>query len=67
VYNVSVVNAEGTVESRMVVPSERIGGMRLIDSGLKQGEKVIVEGVQKVRPGMKVEAQVVPAESGETK
>jgi len=38
----------------------------VIESGLTGGESVIVEGIQKVRPGMKVEPQpyVSPAERG---
>ena len=39
---------------RMVKAAERIGNDWVIDSGLKAGEKIVVEGVQKVRAGTKV-------------
>ncbi|HUE15858.1 MAG TPA: hypothetical protein VMR25_16935, partial [Planctomycetaceae bacterium] len=35
-------------------------GLRVIESGLSKGEKVIVTGLQRVRPGSKVEATLVP-------
>ena len=35
----------------------------MVQSGLQAGERVIVEGIQKVRPGMKVQATVVPLAS----
>jgi membrane fusion protein (multidrug efflux system) len=40
----------------MVKASDRVGNLWVIDSGLKVGEKVIVEGIQKVKPGVKVTA-----------
>ncbi len=65
VYNVVVVGTDGTAEFRLVKPAERIGALWVIDSGLSSGEKVIVEGLQKVRPGVKVNAQVVAIEETE--
>ena len=59
--NVAVVSAD-TVEFRPVKVGERINSLRVIDSGLKAGESIIVEGIQKVRPGAKVQAQVVTIE-----
>ena len=40
--------------------------MRIIKAGLQAGEHVIVKGLQRVRPGQKVEADAVPAEMAET-
>ena len=51
---VLVVEAGDKVALRPVVLDERIGDTYIVKSGLKAGEKVIVEGVQKVRPGMQV-------------
>ena len=51
---VLVVEAGDKVALRPVVLDERIGDAYIVKSGLKAGEKVIVEGVQKVRPGMQV-------------
>ena len=62
IFNVMVVGAGDTVESRQVVPAERVGSLWVILSGLKTGERVIVEGLQKVRPKMKVAATEVPIE-----
>jgi membrane fusion protein (multidrug efflux system) len=61
-YNVMVVKPDATVEQRTVKAGERVGNFWVIDSGLKPGEKVIVEGLQKVQPGAKVVAKVVKTE-----
>jgi membrane fusion protein, multidrug efflux system len=53
-YSVMVVKPDNTVEQRMVKASDRVGNLWVIDSGVKLGEKVIVEGIQKVKPGMQV-------------
>jgi membrane fusion protein (multidrug efflux system) len=62
IYNVAVVGGDETIEVRMVKPGERIGTTWVIDSGLKAGDRVVVEGVQKVRPGIKVKAEMVKIE-----
>jgi membrane fusion protein (multidrug efflux system) len=64
VYNVAVVGGSDAVEIRMVTPGERIGSLWVIDSGLKAGERVVVEGVQKVRSGSKVKPEVVTIQDG---
>ncbi len=51
-----VVGAEDKVEPRNVVTSRTIGDQWLIDAGLKAGDRVIVEGLQKIRPGAPVHA-----------
>jgi membrane fusion protein (multidrug efflux system) len=56
VYNVAVVKPDDTVELRMVKAAERVGNLWVIDAGLKAGDRVVVEGVQKVRSGLKVTA-----------
>jgi membrane fusion protein (multidrug efflux system) len=63
-YSVMIVTSDQTVEQRMVKAGERVGTWWVIDSGIKPGEKVIVEGIQKVRPGMQVDAN--PEESEKT-
>jgi membrane fusion protein (multidrug efflux system) len=62
VYNVAVVGADDTIEMRMVKPAERIGTLWVVDSGLKAGDRIVVEGLQKVRPGVKVKPEVVKIE-----
>lgn len=51
-----VVNKEGKVESRKIVVSRAIGDKWLVDEGLAAGDKLIVEGLQKIQPGMPVQA-----------
>ena len=55
-----VVGQDGKVEVRPVRVSQAIGDQWLVEEGLAAGEKVIVEGLQKVQPG----AQVQPTEAG---
>src|SRR5262252_477859 len=61
-YSLMVVKPDATVEQRMVKVGERVGNLWIIASGVKPGEKVIVEGLQKVQPGVKVVAQLVKTE-----
>lgn len=49
-----VVNAEGVVEPRVLRVSRTVGDQWLVEDGLEVGDRVIVEGVQKVQPGMAV-------------
>jgi membrane fusion protein (multidrug efflux system) len=56
-----VVETGDKVAMRTVVVEDRIGDFYLVKSGLKPGERVIVEGTQKVRPGMQVKAVSKPA------
>ncbi|PZN74416.1 MAG: efflux transporter periplasmic adaptor subunit [Candidatus Methylumidiphilus alinenensis] len=51
---VAVVKPDNTVEIRPVKPAETIGTQWVIDEGLKPGERVVAEGILKVRPGSKV-------------
>ena len=63
-----IVDAEGKVQQRMLTLDRPIGDKWLVSAGLVPGDRVIVEGVQKVRPGASVKA--VPfdaAKSGEGK
>jgi len=55
-YQVAVV-AHGKAEIRPVTVGETVGSLWLIHKGLQPGESVIVEGVQKVRNGMPVDAK----------
>ena len=53
---VYVVGEDGVATRRTVELGPQRGDMRIISSGLKPGERVIVKGLQRVRPGQKVEA-----------
>jgi RND family efflux transporter MFP subunit len=50
-YQVAVVGSENKVSIRLVKVGERVGTLWIIEEGLKPGERVVVEGVQKVRGG----------------
>jgi membrane fusion protein, multidrug efflux system len=53
-YMVAVVGADNKVDIRPVQTGERVDSLWVILEGLKPGERVVVEGIQKVRPGMLV-------------
>jgi len=65
-FLVAVVGADNAVELRPVTPAERVGSLWVIDKGLKFGERVVVEGVQKVKTGVRV-IPTQAAVEGETK
>src|SRR6266850_2571044 len=54
-----VLGAEGKVEQRALKTSRTVGDQWLVDEGLKPGDQLIVDGLQKIRPGVTVKA--VPA------
>jgi len=53
-YQVAVVDAQNKVSIRTVQVGDRVGTQWIVADGLKPGERVVAEGVQKVRPGMLV-------------
>lgn len=54
---VYVVGADGTVVQRVVEPGPLFNGLRILRSGIAPGDRIIIEGVQRARPGQKVAAQ----------
>ena len=66
-FRVYVVDDAGTVDSHEVTMGPETGNDVVIESGLEGGETVIVEGLQKVRPGMTVRTEpfrLPPADAG---
>lgn len=61
---VMVVGPGSKVELRRIVVARSSRGQSVVQSGLKEGETVITEGVGKVRPGMVVDAAPAPAAGG---
>lgn len=53
-YQVAVVGADNKVAFRPVNVGETLGSERVIMAGLSLGERIVVEGTQKVRPGIQV-------------
>jgi membrane fusion protein (multidrug efflux system) len=66
-YQLAIVDPDGKAEIRPVQVGPRVDTDWVISSGLKVGEKVIVEGIQKVKTGLPVEAKpwTAPAEKSE--
>ena len=64
---VYVVDSKGIVEQRRITIDFVRDGMIAVASGLKEGDRVIVQGQQRVRAGMAVEAQPAPAAAGQRK
>ncbi|EDC2207818.1 multidrug efflux RND transporter periplasmic adaptor subunit AcrA [Salmonella enterica] len=60
---VLVVGADNKVETRQIVANQAIGDKWLVTDGLKAGDRVIVSGLQKVRPGAQVKVQEITADN----
>jgi membrane fusion protein (multidrug efflux system) len=56
-----VVGAGGKAEPRQLTVTQTVGDKWLVTSGLKPGDQLIVEGLQKVRPGAPVKPTILPA------
>jgi RND family efflux transporter MFP subunit len=54
IYQIAVVDPQNKVNIRTVTVGDRVGTEWLISDGLKPGERVVAEGIQKVRQGMQV-------------
>lgn len=54
-----VVNQEGKVEQRYLTVESTIGSNWIVTDGLSAGDKIIVEGLQKIQPGMPVQTEEV--------
>jgi len=54
-YQVAVVTPENKVDIRPIKVGQRSGSLWIIDQGLRPGERVVVEGLQKVKAGMTVD------------
>jgi RND family efflux transporter MFP subunit len=53
---VLVLKPDNTVEYRAITIGRMVDGLRMVQSGLKPGERVVINGLMRVRPGMKVTA-----------
>ena len=53
---VFIVDAENKVQARMLKLDRTVGSRWLVSSGINPGDRMIVEGIQKVRPGVPVKA-----------
>ena len=62
-YSVFIVNNENKIESRKVVIGEKFNDYFIVKEGLELGDKVVLEGLQKVGSGMEVMPEVTIFES----
>ena len=58
------VDAESKVQVQRITVGAEQDGYYVVANGLTEGERVITEGLQKVRPGMVVDAAEAPAAPG---
>jgi membrane fusion protein (multidrug efflux system) len=66
-YQVAVVDNDNKASIVTVKVGERAGSMWIIENGLKPGERVVAEGVQKVRPGAQVNPKPFAAGAADMK
>ncbi len=66
-YQVAVVGPDNKVSIKTVTVGDRVGNEWVIPDGLKPGEKVIAEGIQKVRPGAQVNPKPFSAQQAKGK
>ena len=59
-YQVYVVGADNVAQVRSVTLGERVGSLWQTETGLESGDRVIVDGLQRVRPGAPVAPQEAP-------
>ncbi len=57
---VLVLDDKNIVQYRPVTLGEKISGLRIVHTGIQKGEKIVVEGLQRVRPGSPVTPKSVP-------
>jgi membrane fusion protein (multidrug efflux system) len=62
-FQVAVVGAENKIAVRTVKTGAKTGSLIVISDGLQPGERIVVEGFQKVKDGMTVNPKPVPMES----
>jgi membrane fusion protein, multidrug efflux system len=55
-----LVDKDDKVAARTVTTADRLGNLWVIEKGLEAGDRVIVEGIQRVQPGVKVQYKVEP-------
>jgi len=60
-YSVAVVDSQNKVAFRNVMVGQRVGALWVVEKGLQPGERVVVEGLQRLRDGMTVKPQTPPA------
>lgn len=60
IFQLAVVGDDGTVDLRQVQMGPRVDDQWIVESGLEPGERVALEGLQRIRPGVKVVPKEAP-------
>ena len=66
-HSVAVVGADNKIVFRNVKVGPRVDSLWVLEDGVKPGEKIVVEGLQRVREGMTVTPKAAPADAPEAK
>jgi membrane fusion protein (multidrug efflux system) len=65
-YSVAVVGPDNRVQLRRVVLGDSSQGVQIVDRGVAAGDRIVVEGVQKVTDGLLVDPRMAPADARTT-
>jgi membrane fusion protein (multidrug efflux system) len=65
IFQLAIVADDGTVELRQVQMGPRVNEDWIVESGLEPGERVVLEGLQRMRPGIKVVPKKAPQGSSQ--
>jgi membrane fusion protein (multidrug efflux system) len=65
-HMVFVVKEDNTVENKIIETGEKIGDMQIVTNGLKPGDKVVIDALQKVKSGMKILPKIIEFKSQST-
>ena len=65
-YSVYAVNDSNKVESRQIIPGQKINDMWVITEGLKSNERIVIDALQKVRSGMEISPSLIEFQSQNT-
>jgi membrane fusion protein (multidrug efflux system) len=66
-FSVYLVNDSNKIESRRIITSAKLDDYYLVKEGLKAGEKIVIDGLQKVRPGMEISPNLIEFKSQSAK
>lgn len=61
--SVYVVNDSNIVQSRQITAGPAVGDLRVVNEGLKPGEKIVIDGLQKVKDGLLIDPQLITFQS----
>ena len=64
---VMVVDGQNHAEYREVTLGASVDGLRVVASGLKAGERIVVNGLQRVRPGVTIKPETVAMDAAANK